>query len=91
MLLLLINEGVLISDLTSMTNIGLDEDVAEVLNDGLVGAALNDNNTPRSKWLGIWQEEFLSTKIPTTCSTWIDLGTAELDLGVLQESSIGLE
>jgi hypothetical protein len=74
-----------------MTNVGLNKDIDEVLDDLLVGATLHNDDTPRLQWFRVWQKELLTTKVPAALSARVELLTSELDLGVLEKTGSGLE
>jgi hypothetical protein len=88
---LVVDDRVAVLNLTTMTNVGLNKDIDEVLDDLLVGATLHNDDTPRLQWFRVWQKELLTTKVPAALSARVELLTGELDLGVLEKTGSGLE
>lgn len=73
-----------------MANVGLDENLQEVLDGGFVDTSVNNTDGPGVQWLGVREQEFLSSKIPSSRGLWVSRSLVKLNDGVLEDSSIGL-
>jgi hypothetical protein len=60
-----VNDGLSVLNLTTVTSVGLDEDIDEVAKNLFVRSTLNDNKAPRLQWLGIGEQELLTAEVPT--------------------------
>ena len=83
------DNGVLVLNLATMANVGLDENAQEVAHSLLIGAFTNDANAPGLERLGVGEEELLATKIPTTAGARVGLRASVLDLGCGEQLSLG--
>jgi hypothetical protein len=74
-----------------MASVSLNEDIQEVADSWLINSIMtDDDDSPGLQRLKVRGQELLSTKIPTTLSTRVNLGAHIENLGVLKKASIGL-